>query len=289
MRSFLYPNCSTHHDVSGTAGGSTLTSHCDDPNDKQAYALSVPNSPISASEDWVNIAFEWAASVALMDGIVNGNASIARLLTQLVPQTYALSPLTPSISEALAVLVGSTLLLSTTSATFLHYWGFPKSPLDPGIYASFNASVATQQYTSSYSQGWQAAFYPVLFVVAIINIWCIAYYFRRSGLITDYTEPQNLFALAINSPPSEALAGSCGAGPEKDQFQIDWKVKMEVETAHYFIEEGDTWKRKMKDKALSAGYEFAHTPGQSSTQSPAQSHHSRLSSYSKLSNTRSLL
>ena len=289
MRSFLYPNCSTRHDVSGTAGGSTLASHCDDPDDKQAYALSVPNSPISASPDWVNIAFAWAMAVGLKEGIVNGNASTARLLTQLIPQTTALPTLKPSIAEALAVLAGSTLLLGSTQAAFVHYWEYPAPSLVPGVYSSFNASVMTQQYTSSYIQGWQAAFYPVLFVVAIINVWCLAYYFRRSGLVTDYTEPQNLFALAINSPSSEALSGSCGAGPERYQFQIDWKVKKAAETSHYYIEHGEMWRRKMRDKAASTGYEHAHTPGQSNLQSPDLRHHGRLSSYTKLNSSGALL
>jgi hypothetical protein len=282
LRSFLYPNCSTQLDVSGTSGGSSLKSHCEDPDDKEAYALSVPNSPISLSRDWANYAITWALAVSLNDGAFNANSSTARLLSQLVLTESSLPSLQPSLAEALAVLVGNTLLVSTTQAAFVHYWQYQSPILAHGDYQIFNASVSTQQYTSGYAQTWQAAFYPILVVVALINLFCFVYYFLYSGLLTDYTEPQNLFALAINSPPSESLAGSCGAGPDRRQFQIDWVVKEDTETHHWYIQEGEAWKRKTRGK--SSGYELS--PNFSS---PGSTHHGRASSYSKLSNARSLL
>lgn len=283
LRSFLYPNCSTRHDVSGTTGGSTLKSHCEDPNDKQAYASSVPNSPISLSRDWVNLADDWARATSLNDGEFDANSSNARLLTQLVAIQPSLPTLKPSLAEALAVLVGSTLLLSTTSAAFVHYWEYQSTTLKPGNYQTFNASVSSQQYTSGYAQTWQAAFYPILVVVALINLFCFVYYWLHSGLLTDYTEPQNLFALAINSPPSEALAGSCGAGPERHQFQTDWVVKEDSETNHWYIQEGGRWKKKKKSSKASkaTGYEL--------WSSPRNGRDSRMSSYTKLSHARSFL
>jgi hypothetical protein len=288
LQSFLYPNCSTQLDVSGTSGGSSLNSHCEDPDDKEAYSLSVPNSPITLSSDWANYAITWGLAVSLNDGALNANSSTARLLSQLVltdPLTVmesSLPALQPSIAEAAAVLVGSTLLTSTIQAAFVHYWQYESNILNPGDYQTFNASVSTQQYTSGYAQTWQAAFYPILVVVALINLLCFVYYFLHSGLLTDYTEPQNLFALAINSPPSESLAGSCGTGPERNQFQTDWFVRHDNETNHYYIQEGDAWKRKLRSK--SGGYELS--PNLSS---PNCNHHSHKSSYSKLSNSRSLL
>jgi len=56
--------------------------------------------------------------------------------------------------------------------------------------------------------------------------------------VTDYTEPQNLFALAVNSPPNQRLDGSCGAGPKGDQLNFGWHVGQEEGTNHYFIKEG---------------------------------------------------
>jgi len=56
------------------------------------------------------------------------------------------------------------------------------------------------------------------------------------GLVTDYTEPQNLFALAINSPPSRALAGSCGHGPDGAELVTAWHVRYAPGANHYYFE-----------------------------------------------------
>jgi len=57
--------------------------------------------------------------------------------------------------------------------------------------------------------------------------------------VTDWSEPQNLFALAVNSPPSKRLEGSCGAGPENEQLEIDWHVGHVAGSRHFFIKEGE--------------------------------------------------
>ncbi|KAI1432107.1 hypothetical protein GGR50DRAFT_689204 [Xylaria sp. CBS 124048] len=57
------------------------------------------------------------------------------------------------------------------------------------------------------------------------------------GLVTDYTEPQNLFALTINSPPSRSLAGSCGHGPDRTGMRVPWRVGYSAGANHYFLEE----------------------------------------------------
>jgi hypothetical protein len=100
------------------------------------------------------------------------------------------------------------------------------------------------------------------------------YFLLRSGLVTDYTEPQNLFALAVNSPPSDRLAGSCGAGPEGEMLIVDWYVKQEEDTNHFYIKEG---KRGMG----AAEFELRRRNTKERL-SPAQK-----SGYSKLSNQRS--
>ena len=56
--------------------------------------------------------------------------------------------------------------------------------------------------------------------------------------MTDYTEPQNLFALAVNSPPNQGLNGSCGAGPEGDQLGSSWYVKLDEDSGHFLIDGG---------------------------------------------------
>lgn len=46
-----------------------------------------------------------------------------------------------------------------------------------------------------------------------------------------------MFAIAVNSPPSVHLAGSCGGGPEKEQYSVPWFVYAENE--HLYMEAGD--------------------------------------------------
>jgi hypothetical protein len=80
-------------------------------------------------------------------------------------------------------------------------------------------------------------FYIILFLVFITNVFCLICLFLRVGLVTDYSEPQNLFALAVDNPPSSEMSGSCGAGPEGEQLDVDWHVKQDV-SGHFYIQEG---------------------------------------------------
>lgn len=120
IRVVLSPNCSTEYNASMSGG--SLTSHCE-PNNTNSYIKSQPEAPSVNSvwsKDWVSVAAEWGMSLSLNDGIIDGASSNARLLTQLIPTTGALNPSLPSISEALAVLAGCTLMLSSQGAPFIH-------------------------------------------------------------------------------------------------------------------------------------------------------------------------
>jgi hypothetical protein len=152
----------------------------------------------------------------------------------------ALDPTRPSLAEALAVFAGYTLIESSIGSSFTPYWNYRSLTLNPGVYQQFNASANNLQYASGYSQAWQCLFYIVLVVVFATNISCLAMFFMRRGRITDYTELPNLFAIAMNSPPSKGLAGSCGAGPEGEQLKIHWHVKHQAEDNHFYLEEGAT-------------------------------------------------
>lgn len=275
MRSYLSPNCSTHYNVSGTIGGH-LEAHCNDPSDQSAYSKSFKDAPISYSTDWRNVISQWALSLSLNTGVSNANSSTSRLLTQFIPYYQGwgdvqLNPLRPSIAEALGVMAGCTLLLSTTKSTFYHYWDYEATELDPGIYQPFNSSISSQQYTSGYTQDWQGIFYIVLLLVFATNIFCLVYFFLRSGLVTDFTEPPNLFALAINSPPSSRLSGSCGAGPEGHQLNVDFHVEQDEHSEHVYVKEGGAPATLRRDEV----------PRRRFQQDTAS-----VSSYSKLSNTR---
>ncbi|KAH8592964.1 hypothetical protein B0O99DRAFT_689178 [Bisporella sp. PMI_857] len=244
LRSFLFSECSTHYTVSGTTGGK-MESHCEDHNDDMAYIKHNPNAPAQAPQsDWMNVGSEWLRALAFGTGISNADAASSRLLSQLVtveagPKTK-LSPQLPSIAESLAVMAGSTLLLSAMDSPFSHYWGYEIGPqLEDWAEQNFTASIKSQEYTSGPIQQWTIVFYLVLAVVFATNVFCLLYFIIRSGLVTDFSEPQNLFTLAVNSPESRRLWGSCGAGPEGEQFVVDWHVLQDGGSRHFYIKEGN--------------------------------------------------
>ena len=238
LRATQYPNCSTEYHAS--LSGGSLRAYCDDdPKNLRPYRLSHAEAPVGFVEtDWKNIASEWGSTLSLNNGITDGAAANARLLMQLIPTTPALDPSLPSIAEALAVLAGCTLLVSAQDAPFIHYWNYSTTvpTLAEPQHQAFKATLQTQDYASGGAQPWQSVFYIVLSLVFAMNVFCLIYFIIRGGLVTDFIEPQNLFSLSINSPPSGHLAGSCGGGPEKDQFKVNWFIN--VDGDHVFIENG---------------------------------------------------
>jgi hypothetical protein len=92
----------------------------------------------------------------------------------------------------------------------------------------------------------------VLFLVFIMNLFVLIYFILHRGLVTDFSEPPNLFALAVNSPPSHVLAGSCGGGPEGKQYMVNWFVRHEGN--HLFMEAGE------KTALLEGVHAHGHSP-----------------------------
>ena len=234
----LTPDCSTHYH-SSKAGGSIQT-QCNDPKDPLAYSVSYPNATNGMrNSDWVNIATEWGFATSLNAGISDGQAANARLLTQLIPTSDILDYSLPSIAEALAVMAGCTALMSSMESPFIHFWNYSTTvhTLAEPQYQFFNGTLQFQDYASGGNQRWQGVFYIVLVLVFLTNLFCLVQLFFGDGMVTDFIEPQNLFALSINSPPSQVLAGSCGTGPDKDGLATRWFITNENE--HFSIENRD--------------------------------------------------
>ncbi|KAH7313809.1 hypothetical protein B0I35DRAFT_355419 [Stachybotrys elegans] len=240
LRSWVSPNCSTHFTISGTTGAS-MFAHCEDPNDQDSYRRSFDPEPEWAppAMDWRQVALSWALSMDLNGGAYNNNASNARIITQLALGEAELPADRPSIAEALAVFASSTIVLGSIDTPFVHYWSHTETQLRNPDRQMFNASLITQQYTSGHVEDWHVVFYAVLGPVFAINLFCLIYFILRSGLVTDFTEPQNLFALAINSPPSAQIKGSCGGGPTKRDLVVPWRVAYAPSANHYFFEEAN--------------------------------------------------
>lgn len=117
----------------------------------------------------------------------------------------------------------------------------------------FNASLKAQQYASGGVDSASKVWMLILVLVFLMNILVLAYFVFHQGLVTDFSEPPNLFALAVNSPPSQLFAGSCGGGPGGKQYVVNWFVNTEGD--HLFMEPGE----KMGEKGGHAhGHSHAH-------------------------------
>lgn len=77
------------------------------------------------------------------------------------------------------------------------------------------------------------------------------------------SEPSNLFVLAINSPPNEELAGSCGGGSDRKQFCASWKLH--EKRGHLYMKSvniGSSGKtgRLRRRRRLRGGFDMMMTP-----------------------------
>ena len=125
-------------------------------------------------------------------------------------------------------------------------WNYSSNVLNDTQYQAFNATLRTQEYMSGGQHSWQKLFYVVLAAVFFTNIFCLLYFATRGNHITDFLEPQNLFSLSLNSPPSAVLEGNCGGNIEKEQFNAKWRVKHDKERDHLYIESSGVHKEVHK-------------------------------------------
>lgn len=236
--------CSTKYSADRT--GALLSTNCENASNGLQYGRRHDSPEGAWDPDWKNIASEWANALSLNAGISDGAASNARLLMQMMPQynsnegTFALDPSLPSIAEALAVMAGSTLILSSQNAPFVPFWNYStenQNVLSEPVYQSFNASIQTFGYASGGTEQWQGIFYVILVFAFLTSAVCLGFMIveARGRQVTDFTEPQNLFALAVNSPQTTQLEGACGCGPWGKQLKERWYIGMEEDDEHYYI------------------------------------------------------
>lgn len=238
LRAFLSPSCSTEYRA--TMIGGTIKSNCDDPTDDLAYHNTNSSAPDRVFDhNWPPVAGFWGYALSLDAGRADSNAATSHILAQTIPDSPTLDTGQPSIAEALAVLAGNTLLLSTVDSPFVHFWNQSHPSLEHPRTEYFKATIRSQNYASGGTQRWQNVFYLVLGSIFILSSFCLFWLFLRNGYLTDFIEPQNLFALAVNSPPSHALKGSCGSGPEREQLMTRWFINIDPDREHYYIQEGE--------------------------------------------------
>jgi len=246
----MTPYCHTIYNALGKSG--EMASHCEDPNDPLAFIKGNSTRQTTTSLDWINVAITAYNALSLNNGVTDGGASNARLLMQLMLQKMELNPSMPSPAEALAVMGGSTLLMSSQDSPFVEFWNYSSTALNPGERQQFDARVRAQQFASGGSPGYQRGFHVVLLAVFLLNLFVLIYLIVNRGLVTDFSEPPNLFSLTINSPPNRLMKGSCGAGPEGHQFAIKWAVEMEGEHL-YITDKQNTYPSAQTDSNMRAG------------------------------------
>jgi hypothetical protein len=116
----ITPDCATQYKA--RSGGGTMEALCGNKSADMSYIHHNPDAQwTNGVKNWKDVGFDWANSLSLQTGIVDGNASNSRLLSQLMllpknndPDKFQvdLNPALPSMGEALAVLSGCTLLKS---------------------------------------------------------------------------------------------------------------------------------------------------------------------------------
>ncbi|OQO09097.1 hypothetical protein B0A48_05988 [Cryoendolithus antarcticus] len=267
------PICYTTYNASSS--GASMEAICGT-NDPLQYNHSLGNATsgnFSLNKDWPNIASMWIKSISLDGGLVDANGSNSRLLNQLVTLDSKLNLALPSISEALAVMAGYTLLQSTKDTPFVEFWNYSALSIEPGQYQYFNASIQAQQYQSGGNVPYQRAFVVILFAVFILNLCALVYFLTHRDWYTDLSEPSNLFGILINSPPSRELAEACGGGPTGEQFRSSWKLQ--DDGGHLYMEsmdpnqaaESPSMRRRRK---LSEGFEMMASPIRKATESVSE-------------------
>ena len=125
-------------------------------------------------------------------------------------------------------------------------WNYSSNILADPQYQAFNATLRTQEYMSGGQHSWQKLFYVVLAAVFCTNLFCLLYFAISGNHITDFIEPQNLFSLSLNSPPSAVLDGNCGGNIEKEQFNANWRIMHDKERDHLYIESSGVYKEVHK-------------------------------------------
>jgi hypothetical protein len=241
------PYCYTRYEASGQTA--VLEAVCDETDtftgsmrymETNEYA---PDGNATINRDWPMVASEMLHALALNDGAFDGKSANARLLSQLMLRGPQLDPAKPSLAEALAVLAGNTLLQSTLDAPFIHYWEYAADLSSNGILlasdgapAMFNARTRAQEYASGGTSHSQKTFLIVLLGVFALNFSAFCYFVVHKTWYKDFSEPQNLFTLAVNSPPSEVFSGCCGAELQGKDYGVTWTL--ESDGGHVFVHGG---------------------------------------------------
>ena len=260
IRASMYVSCFTEYHAS--ISGGELTAHCNQPGNDLQYDTRYPDAKSFVPDhNWTQISNRWISQMSLGTRVNDDPSTNPRLLTELMLNETQLSPTKPSIAEALAVQAGCTVINTALDSPFTHYWNSTnRTRLDAPFWESFDATVQSQDYYSGPAKLWQYIFFIILVGILVMNIGCLCYFLGSQGLLTNLMTPYNLFALALNSPPSGVIEGASGTGDEKEQWSSTWNIKQDLGTKNLYIQSLDEprtpSRKKEKSEARDAGWEM---------------------------------
>ncbi|KAF1937476.1 hypothetical protein EJ02DRAFT_437830 [Clathrospora elynae] len=239
MKAGITTSCTTRYNAS--SGGQSLEAICDqqddhkhddDHEDNQSTAPSPSSTDAPAVSGWRAMAFDLLNSMSLNNGVFDGDASTARILTQLQLTEPALNKTLPSPAEALLSIMTCTVLDLTQDFPFQVSGNESGNETDVGLERNqlqhFDASIRVAQYMSGGEKQYQKAFLVVLALTLLINLFILGYLaiVLRVRLITDLCEPLVLFILGYHSFPGKGLfEGLPQEGPQKSDLKEQWIVK----------------------------------------------------------------
>ncbi|KAM0424505.1 hypothetical protein ACHAPT_010219 [Fusarium lateritium] len=247
LRSWLSADCSTRLNIGGTPQPA-LEAHCGDDKDRHSYQQSLGSAEqvagIEETVGWAITGSILAEALKLFNVDTLGVSSNPSILTRLVLKTPELPTDSPSMAEAFCVFTLASLSSSALGTSFRPTWDYgtydPRANNDTfrdyNKVETFHASVSSQQYTSGHIDDWQKVFYPVLGFVFAANLMCLLYFVFHLGLVEDFTEPENHFALAINSPPTDKMVGSAVNGPHRSHLGVRWRIASVANASGYCFE-----------------------------------------------------
>ncbi|KAI8942946.1 hypothetical protein NX059_000984 [Plenodomus lindquistii] len=161
MKAIITTDCTTRYNASSS--GQSLEALCNNHSNSQGENVAGPISRGDkyALSGWLGMAFDLLNSISLNNGVFDGDASTARILTQLQLREPILNKTLPSPAEGLASIMMCTVLDLTQNFPFEVFANSTAPTLNEPQLQYFNASIRVAQYMSGGEKTYQKVNFPL--------------------------------------------------------------------------------------------------------------------------------